>query len=67
MKDVSEHVVSDIGDANIHRRFVGANRPDAELHLVLLRGKDMLDSEPDLCPRFAHDIKSGMGLPSGFR
>lgn len=40
--DMSEHVLGDIGHADLHLRPAHANRADEELHLVLLSGKTIL-------------------------
>ena len=48
VEDIAEHVVGDVGHADLHRRPVDANRPNEELHLVLLPGEHMLDGGPDL-------------------
>ena len=48
VEDVSEHVVGEIGHADLYRRPADADRADEELHLVLLPGEDMLDGRPDL-------------------
>ena len=48
VENVSEHVVGDVGHADLHLRPADANGADEELHLVLLPGEDMLDGGPDL-------------------
>lgn len=48
VEDVAEHIVGEVGYADLHRRPADANRADEELHLVLLPGEDMLDGGPDL-------------------
>lgn len=40
VEHVSEHVIGDIGHADLHPGSADANGPDEELHLVLLPGKD---------------------------
>lgn len=47
VKDITEHVVGDIGHADLHLCPAYPNGPDEELHLVLLPGEDMLDGGPD--------------------
>ncbi|WP_156466584.1 hypothetical protein [Rhizobium sp. Leaf306] len=42
VEDVSEHVVGDIGHADLHLGSADSDRSDEELHLVSLLGKDML-------------------------
>ena len=48
VENVSEHVVGDVGHADLRLGSVDTDRPDEELHLVLLPGKDVLDGGPDL-------------------
>lgn len=48
VEDVSEHVVGDVGPANLHLGLSNPDGPDEKFHPVLLRGEDMLDSRPDL-------------------
>ena len=48
MEDVSEHVVGDIGHADLYPGPADANGPDEELHFVLLPREHMLDRGPDL-------------------
>jgi hypothetical protein len=40
--DITEHVVGDIGHADLHLGPANANGSDEELHLVLLPGEDQL-------------------------
>ncbi len=60
MEDVSEHVVGEVGHADLYRRPADANRPNEELHLVLLSGKDMLDGG-------AHFRATAIGPQHGLR
>jgi hypothetical protein len=69
VEDVSEHVVGDIGHADLHLGSSNPDGPDEELHFVLLPCKDMLDSGPDLgsspvCPRrrFRHWLALRLSL-----
>ncbi len=48
VEDVAQHVVGDVGHADLHPCPADANRADEELHLVLLPGEDVLDGGPDL-------------------
>jgi hypothetical protein len=48
MEDIAEHVVGDIGHADLHRGPFDTNGSNEELHLVLLPGEDMLDGGSDL-------------------
>jgi len=48
VEDVAEHVVGDIGRADLHLGPFDADGSNEELHLVLLPGEDMLDGGPDL-------------------
>jgi len=43
VEDAAEHVVGEVGHTDLYRRPIDANCADAELHLVLLPGEDMLD------------------------
>jgi hypothetical protein len=45
---VAEHIVGDVGHADLHCRPADTNGSDKELHLVLLPGEHMLDGRPDL-------------------
>jgi len=69
MKDLAEHVVSDIGGANFHLGSIDPNRPEEELHLKLLLIRDMLNGGPDFRPpsvcqrhRFQHGIALWLAL-----
>lgn len=69
VEDVSEHVVGDVGHADLHLGPSNPDGPDELLHLVLLPSKDMLDRGPDLgsspvCPRhrFRHCLAFRLSL-----